>query len=118
MQFKDQVDFIRQHMKRNKLRVATTILAAMMGCAFLIVLASVGFGLHKTITDDVLDNRKVTEIEVPSKVEGEEKITPAEVQAMRSIPHVEAVVERSGVAAEAMAKIGARSGMSIRFCRI
>lgn len=110
MQFKDQVDFIRQHMKRNKLRVATTILAAMMGCAFLIVLASVGFGLHKTITDDVLDNRKVTEIEVPSKVEGEEKITPAEVQAMRSIPHVEAVVERSGVAAEAMAKIGARSG--------
>ncbi|KOF10881.1 macrolide ABC transporter permease [Planococcus glaciei] len=110
MQFKDQVDFIRQHMKRNKLRVATTILAAMMGCAFLIVLASVGFGLHKTITDDVLDNRKVTEIEVPSKVEGEEKITPAEVQAMRNIPHVEAVVERSGVAAEAMAKIGARSG--------
>ncbi|WKA51454.1 ABC transporter permease [Planococcus liqunii] len=110
MQFKDQVDFIRQHMKRNKLRVATTILAAMMGCAFLIVLASVGFGLHKTITDDVLDNRKVTEIEVPSKVESEEKITPAEVQAMSNIPHVEAVVERSGVAAEAMAKIGARSG--------
>lgn len=110
MQFKDQVDFIRQHMKRNKLRVATTILAAMMGCAFLIVLASVGFGLHKTITDDVLDNRKVTEIEVPSKVEGEEKITPAEVQAMRNIPHVEAVVERTGVAAEAMVKIGARSG--------
>lgn len=110
MQFKDQVDFIRQHMKRNKLRVATTILAAMMGCAFLIVLASVGFGLHKTITDDVLDNRKVTEIEVPSKVEADEKITPAEVQAMRNIPHVEAVVERSGVAAEAVAKIGARSG--------
>lgn len=110
MQFKDQVDFIRQHMKRNKLRVATTILAAMMGCAFLIVLASVGFGLHKTITDDVLDNRKVTEIEVPSKVETDEKITPAEIQAMRDIPHVEAVVERSGVAAEAMAKIGARSG--------
>ncbi|SDH01632.1 acetoin utilization transport system permease protein [Planococcus glaciei] len=110
MQFKDQVDFIRQHMKRNKLRVTTTILAAMMGCAFLIVLASVGFGLHKTITDDVLDNRKVTEIEVPSKVESEEKITPAEVQTMRNIPHVEAVVERSGVAAEAMAKIGARSG--------
>lgn len=110
MQFKDQVDFIRQHMKRNKLRVATTILAAMMGCAFLIVLASVGFGLHKTITDSVLDNQKVTEIEVASKVESEEKITPEEVEAMRSMPHVEAVVERSGAEAEAVAKIGPRSG--------
>ena len=64
---KDQREFISQHMKRNKLRVFMTILAAAMGCAFLIILASVGFGLHKTIQDEVLSNRIVTEIELAGK---------------------------------------------------
>ena len=110
MQFKDQIDFIKQHMKRNKLRVATTILAATMGCAFLIVLASVGFGLHKTITDDVLDNQMVTEIQVPGKVDSEERISPEEITAMRNMEHVDAVIERGSVSADAVAKIEDRSG--------
>lgn len=110
MQFKDQVDFIKQHMKRNKLRFATTILAAAMGCAFLIVLASIGFGLHKTLTDDVLDNQMVTEIQVPGKVDSEEAITQEEIKAMREMGHVQAVVERSRPQAEAVAKLEGRSG--------
>ncbi|TWT24711.1 ABC transporter permease [Planomicrobium sp. CPCC 101110] len=110
MRFKDQIDFIRQHMKRNKLRVATTILAAMMGCAFLIVLASVGFGLHKTITDDVLDNQLVTEIQVPGKEESDEKITDEEIQAMRDMDHVIATVKHSRPEAEASAMLGEREG--------
>ncbi|TWT02307.1 ABC transporter permease [Planomicrobium sp. CPCC 101079] len=110
MQFKDQIDFIRQHMKRNKLRVATTILAAMMGCAFLIVLASVGFGLHKTITDDVLNNQKVTEIQVAGKEDSEEKISEKEIQAMREIDHVIATVKRSSPEAEATAVLAERKG--------
>src|SRR5690606_8228370 len=110
MQFKDQLDFIKQHMKRNKLRVATTILAATMGCAFLIILASVGFGMHKTITDDVLDNQMVTEIEVAGKVDSEERVSPEEVTAMRKMEHVEAVLARSGFDAEVTAEIGDRSG--------
>lgn len=117
MQFKDQIDFIRQHMKRNKLRVATTILAATMGCAFLIVLASIGFGLHQTITDDVLDNNLVTEIEVAGKSDGETEITPAEIpatelQAMREMEHVVAVVERNRPEADAQVIIGDRSTYS------
>ena len=48
MLFKDQVDFVRQHIKKNKLRVFMTVLAATMGCAFLIVLASIGFGIQDT----------------------------------------------------------------------
>ena len=112
MQFKDQIDFIRQHMKRNKLRVATTILAATMGCAFLIVLASVGFGLHKTITDDVLDNQLVTEIQVPGKEDSEGKISDEEITAMRGMEHVIAVVERSSLNAETTAKLGKRSGFA------
>lgn len=110
MQFKDQIDFIKQHMKRNKLRVATTILAATMGCAFLIVLASIGFGLQQTMTDQVLDNQMVTQIEVYGKQDSKEKISDGEIQSMRDIGHVEAVVKRSGPNAEAAAKIGNRSG--------
>ncbi|PSL40475.1 acetoin utilization transport system permease protein [Planomicrobium soli] len=110
MRFNDQFDFIRQHMKRNKLRVATTILAAMMGCAFLIILASVGFGLHKTITDGVLDNQLVTEIQVPGKETSDEKITDEEIQAMREIDHVIAGVKRSSPDAEAVAMLDERKG--------
>lgn len=109
MQFKDQLGFIGQHMKRNKLRVATTILAATMGCAFLIVLASVGFGLHKTLSDDILENRTVTKIEVPGKEESDSAITVQEAEAMREIPHVKAVAERSRPQAEGQARLGERS---------
>ncbi|HSP23316.1 MAG TPA: FtsX-like permease family protein [Planococcus sp. (in: firmicutes)] len=109
MQFKDQLGFIAQHMKRNKLRMATTILAATMGCAFLIVLASVGFGLHKTLSDDILENRTVTKIEVPGKKDSEDAITVQEAEAMREIPHVKAVAERSRPQAEGEARLGERS---------
>ncbi|TAA72632.1 ABC transporter permease [Planococcus salinarum] len=117
MQFKDQIDFIRQHMKRNKLRVATTILAATMGCAFLIVLASIGFGLHQTITDDVLDNNMVTEIEIAGKSGGETEVAPADIpaadlQKIREMEHVVAVVERNQPEAEAQTVIGNRSAYS------
>lgn len=111
MQFKDQLDFIKQHMKRNKLRVATTILAAMMGCAFLIILASVGFGMQKTVTDQVLDNQIVTEIEVAGREDGE-SITDKEVEAMNQLAHVKAVTDRTSPNAEAVAKIGDRSGFA------
>src|SRR5690606_22515866 len=111
MQFKDQMDFIKQHMKRNKLRVATTILAAMMGCAFLIILASVGFGMQKTVTDQVLDNQIVTEIEVAGREDGE-SITDKEVEAMNQLAHVKAVTDRTSPNAEAVAKIGDRSGFA------
>jgi acetoin utilization transport system permease protein len=49
-------------MKKNKMRLFMTILATTIGCAFLIVLASVGFGLHKSIKDQILDQVVVTEI--------------------------------------------------------
>lgn len=114
MQFNDQMDFIKQHMKRNKLRVATTILAAMMGCAFLIILASVGFGMQQTVTDQVLDNQIVTEIEVAGREDGN-AITDKEVEAMRRIEHVKAVTDRTSPAAESVAILGDRSGYAAPF---
>lgn len=107
---KDQREFISQHMKRNKLRVFMTILAAAMGCAFLIILASVGFGLHKTIQDEVLSNRIVTEIELAGKEGADERVTPEEVDAIRKMEHVKTVVERVMVPGSATVKLGQTEG--------
>lgn len=67
MTFKDQFRFVRQNMKKNKTRLFMTILATAIGCTFLIVLASVGFGLHKSIIQDLMENRLVTEMDVHGK---------------------------------------------------
>jgi acetoin utilization transport system permease protein len=95
MSFKDQVDYIRQHMRKNRLRVFMTILAATMGCAFLIVLASVGFGLHNTIKDEMLSGQILTKIETWGKEEG--NITAEDVEALKKKKNVKAVVTRSYV---------------------
>lgn len=98
MQFKDQIDFIRQHIKKNKLRVFMTVLAATMGTAFLIVLASVGFGLHDTIRESMLSNRMVTEIQVHSM--DEEQKPENNIASIKKQEHVKAVVNRQYVSAD------------------
>jgi len=92
MQFNDQIDFVRQHIKRNKLRVFMTILAATMGTAFLIVLASVGFGIHDTMRKEILDNRLVNQVEVYSS-----EMDQAKVEELKKRDHVKAVVFRQSV---------------------
>ncbi|MFC7366206.1 MULTISPECIES: ABC transporter permease [Bhargavaea] len=105
MSFKDQIAFVRQHIRRNRLRVFMTVLAATMGTAFLIVLASVGFGLQKTIKDDILSNQMVTQIEVYS-----EDMTDAKADAMKKIDHVEAVVHRKSLVPMAMGELEGHTG--------
>lgn len=95
MQFNDQIDFIRQHIKKNRLRVFMTVLAATMGTAFLIVLASVGFGLHETMRDQMLSNRLVTEVQVH---QSENSKNPGEqVEELKKKEHVKAVVNRQHI---------------------
>ena len=95
MQFKDQIDFVRQHISKNKLRVFMTVLAATMGTAFLIVLASVGFGIHDTITKEVLSDRKVTEIQAYGSEMSQEI-----ADEFKNIDHVSAVVNRQELNAQ------------------
>lgn len=92
MQFNDQIDFVRQHIKKNKLRVFMTILAATMGTAFLIVLASVGFGIHDTMRNEILDNRLVNQVEVYAS-----EMDQAKVEELKKREHVKAVVFRQSV---------------------
>ncbi|WP_277584783.1 ABC transporter permease [Psychrobacillus antarcticus] len=92
MLFKDQVDFVRQHIKKNKLRVFMTILAATMGCAFLIVLASIGFGIQDTMRNEILQDQAITEVEVYPK-ENEE----LNLEEIKSVPYIGAIVQRTSM---------------------
>lgn len=108
MQFKDQIDFIRQHIKKNRLRVFMTVLAATMGTAFLIVLASVGFGIHETVRSQILSNRMVTEIQVH---QGEENGDPnKEIEEFKKIKHVKSVVNRRSLATNQQSSLGMFTG--------
>ncbi|WP_391118001.1 ABC transporter permease [Psychrobacillus sp. L3] len=104
MLFKDQVDFVRQHIKKNKLRVFMTVLAATMGCAFLIVLASIGFGIQDTMRKEILEDQAITEVEVYPN-EGESLDIPK----IKGIEHVHAIVQRTRMDALAFSQIEDRS---------
>ena len=108
MLFKDQLDFVTQHIKKNKLRVFMTILAATMGCAFLIVLASVGFGLQESLRNEILSNETVTKIQVY----GDKQLTEEQVQEIKNLNHVETVLETISVNASAHSFLGDRDTTS------
>ncbi|WP_153465176.1 MULTISPECIES: ABC transporter permease [Sediminibacillus] len=93
MKFKDQFQFVRQNMKKNKVRVFMTMLATAIGCAFLIVLASVGFGLHDSLIQDTMQDRAVTEIQVHGKeVDGAyQTLQDEDIEYFESISGVKAV---------------------------
>jgi acetoin utilization transport system permease protein len=100
MRLKDQFQFVRQNMKKNRTRMFMTILATAMSVAFLIVLASVGFGLHKSIVKETLERRIVTEIEVPGKEEpntGFRQLTDEDISYFEEIDDVKAVTRRKNL---------------------
>ncbi|KQL35024.1 ABC transporter permease [Psychrobacillus sp. FJAT-21963] len=104
MLFKDQVDFVRQHIKKNKLRVFMTVLAATMGCAFLIVLASIGFGIQDTMRKEILQDQAITEVEVYPNADEE-----LDISQIRSLEHVDAIVQRLNLNAMANSQIEDRT---------
>ena len=108
MLFKDQLQFVWQHMKKNKLRVTTTILAAMIGCAFLIVLASIGFGIQETMRNEVLNQEKITEIELW----GDESLTAEDEKWINNVEHVNVVLKKWDVGASVLSTFEDRTGYS------
>ncbi|OCS82625.1 ABC transporter permease [Caryophanon tenue] len=91
MRFKDQLQFVTSHMRKNKLRVTMTILAATIGCAFLIVLASVGFGVQQTMEDEILQQETVTQIQLW----GDEALTDADRTKIENMEHVNVIQTKS-----------------------
>jgi acetoin utilization transport system permease protein len=84
-------------MKKNRLRVFMTILATTMGCAFLIMLASVGFGLHKSLTEEMSKQQILTEVSVSGKEVNNEylSITAKDLEKIKKVKNVDAVVART-----------------------
>lgn len=77
-----------------------TVLATAIGCTFLIVLASVGFGLHKTIIQETMEDQLVTEISVHGKTDdndGYNSITDTDIKYFESLENVKAVTRRQDV---------------------
>ncbi|MGD7044874.1 ABC transporter permease [Jeotgalibacillus proteolyticus] len=104
MKIKDQFRFILQNMKKNKIRVFMTVLATAMGCAFLIVLASVAFGLHDSIVSDTLEKRTINEIEVVGSEEGQ-GITDQDIAKFEELEGVRAVTRQKFVQQDAVYSI-------------
>ncbi|GAB3046255.1 ABC transporter permease [Virgibacillus ainsalahensis] len=68
-----------------------TILATAMGCAFLIVLASIGFGLQQTVVEDTLEQQIVTEIDVHGIEEENGNYSPLTMEDITYIEEIEEV---------------------------
>ncbi|MCH1626983.1 ABC transporter permease [Ferdinandcohnia quinoae] len=108
MKFADQFRFVRQNMKKNKTRIFMTVLATAMGCTFLIVLASVGFGLQKSVVKDITERQIVTQIDVHGKEDSEEKfqnVTDVDIAYFEGLDNVKAVTRRQMLNHAAIYKI-------------
>jgi acetoin utilization transport system permease protein len=108
MLFRDQLAFIFQHLKKSKLRVAMTVLATTIGCAFLITLASVAFGFQKTFEDELLSDPNLTEI---SLWEGG-SLTDEKLEKVIETEHVNAVIEQNNVNSSVEMAFEDRSGFT------
>jgi len=94
MKWSEKLEFIRLNMKQNKSRNFMTVLAIVISCAFLISLASVGFGLQETFENELKQGQKITEIQVTGKEA--ERFDDVHIQAkdisyFKSLPHVKGV---------------------------
>ncbi|KAB8137972.1 ABC transporter permease [Gracilibacillus oryzae] len=96
MTWKDKWRFVRKNMKKSKSRIFMTVLATAMGVTFLIVLASVGFGLHDSIIKEQLQDRAVTQMEIAGlETEGAfQLITDKQIEELENIEGMRAVTRR------------------------
>jgi acetoin utilization transport system permease protein len=110
MKLRDQFRFVRQNMKKNRTRVYMTILATAMGCAFLIVLASVGFGLQKSVVKEILEGGIVTQIDVYGQEtndgNGYRQIEDKDIQEFEKLEDVKAVTTRKMLQQEGTYSLG------------
>lgn len=91
MKLKDRFLFVQQNIKKNKVRTFMTILATAMGCAFLIVLASVGYGLQQSIIDETLEQQIVTEIDIHGHEDDDGNYEPLTMESITYLEDVEGV---------------------------
>lgn len=91
-----------------------TILATTMACAFLIVLASVGFGIQKSITEEIKSQQLITEVTVYGKAETKPDesafLSSEDLGELADVENVTAVVRRNTIEMEAEVAVDDRTG--------
>jgi acetoin utilization transport system permease protein len=100
MKWIDRLRFVRQNMAKNKSRIFMTVLAAAMGCSFLIMLASVAFGLQNSLVKEITEGQALTRIELyDKKANGEDYVQPdqSDIAVLEAMPYVRAVTPRGYV---------------------
>ncbi|MGD6816959.1 ABC transporter permease [Metabacillus sp. 113a] len=115
MKLKDQINFVRQNIKKNRLRVFTTVLATTMGCSFLIVLASVGFGFQRSVTEEIQKQQVLTEVTInglQKKDEEARPVTSKQINDIKNTENVKAVVTRNVINVPARAEFEGRTGQN------
>ena len=70
-----------------------TVLATAMGCTFLMMIASVAFGLQRSLVDEMLQGQTLTEIQIHGKLNGDSHIAiqQADVDRFNKLEHVKTV---------------------------
>ncbi|HUC92821.1 MAG TPA: FtsX-like permease family protein [Paenibacillus sp.] len=93
MKWRDRFRFVRQNMAKNKSRLFLTVLATAMGCTFLIMLASVAYGLQKSMIDQITNGQSLTRIEMYDRKIGDEyqPIGRADAARFRELEHIQTV---------------------------
>ena len=94
MRWSEKIEFIRTNMKQNRSRNFMTILAIVISCAFLISLASVGFGLQSTFENELKQGRKLTEIQITGRDTdkfADMKTKDKDIAYFKTVPHVKGV---------------------------
>ncbi len=102
MKWIDRMRFVRQNMAKNKSRIFMTVLAAAMGCSFLIMLASVAFGLQNSLIKEISEGQALTRIELyDKKSDGDQYVQPdhSDLAVLEGMPHARAVTPRGYVPA-------------------
>ena len=85
-----------------------TVLAAMIGCAFLIVLASIGFGIQHTLKSELLNDEAITQIELW----GDKTLSEEDQSYIEGIDHVNVVLNKADISGLVKSRLEDREGES------
>ena len=86
-----------------------TVLAAMIGCSFLIVLASVGFGIEQTLRNEILNDQAITQIELW----GDEELSADDQEFIENVDHVNVVLNQADISGPVKATFDDREGEDV-----
>ncbi|ACB85950.1 ABC transporter permease [Natranaerobius thermophilus] len=94
MTFRDMNNLVYRNLKNNKSRTVMTIIAVAIACGYLILLASFGFGIQKTVIQGLLAQSELNQIAVYGVTGDNTELNREHIQEIEAMEDVK-VVTRS-----------------------